>query len=122
MMIVPPFSTEASSAFARSEDVDGGELDLERRNPVNRARWCPDLGREIGHGGEVVAQDRGRVREPIAGQLHPVTRVTGEPDDDALLLLDLLGHIRSRASLGGLLLPRPASSVPGACEPPLVCL
>ena len=30
--------------------------------------------------------------EAVAGELHPVAGVAGEPDDDAVELLDLLGH------------------------------
>ncbi len=79
--------------IAGGQDVGGGELDLEGRHAVDRACGRSDLGREVREGREVVAQDRRRIGEPVAGQLHPVARVTGEPDDDALLLLDLLGHV-----------------------------
>jgi hypothetical protein len=53
-----------------------------------RAGGCPDLGREIGQGGEIVPERGGRVGEPTPRQLHPVAGVTGEPDDYPLALLD----------------------------------
>ena len=49
-----------------------------------------DLGREVGEGREVVAERRGLAREAVAGQLHPVARVTREADDHPIELLDLL--------------------------------
>ena len=66
----------------------GRELDLERRDPVQRARRRPDLGREVRQRGEVVAEHGRCAREPVARQLHPVARVAGEPDDDALSFFD----------------------------------
>ena len=69
-----------------------GELQLEARYPGERARRSPDLGREVRHGGQVVAEDRGLLGEPVSRELHAVTRVAGEPDDDVIELLDLLGH------------------------------
>ncbi len=60
--------------------------------PGESARRSPDLGREVRHGGQVVAEDGCLLGEPVPGELHAVTRVAGEPDDDAIELLDLLGH------------------------------
>src|SRR6185503_15699939 len=50
-----------------------------------------DLGREVGERREVVPEHGGLAREPIAGELHAVTRVTREADDHGLEVLDLLG-------------------------------
>ena len=77
---------------AGRRDVARGELDLERRDPVHRAGRGPDLRREVGQGREVVAEHRGGGGEAIAGQLHAVAGVPREPDDDAFLLFDGLGH------------------------------
>src|SRR5207302_793442 len=52
----------------------------------------PDLRREVRQRGEIVAEDSGGAGEPVAGELHPIARITGEPDDDPLLLLDGFGH------------------------------
>jgi hypothetical protein len=72
----------------RREDVARGEVDLEGRDAVRRARGGPNLGGEIRQRGEVVAHDRRRVREPATGELHPIARVAGEADDHAIELLE----------------------------------
>ena len=72
-----------------------GEVHLEPGDAGKRPGGRADLGREVREGREVVAEHRGLAREAIAGELHPVTRVTREADDHALEVLDLL-----RAHLG----------------------
>ncbi len=74
------------------EDVVVGEVDLERRDTGQGALGRPDLRREVGQGGEVVAEGGGLLGEAVAGELHAVAGVAGEPDDHAVELLDLLGH------------------------------
>ena len=76
----------------RGEDVVVGELQLETRYARESTGRSPDLGREVRHGGQVVTEDGGLLREPVSRELHAVTRVAGEPDDDVIELLDLLGH------------------------------
>ena len=44
----------------------------------------------VREGGQVVAEHGTRRREPVAGQLHAIARITGEPDDDVVDLLRLL--------------------------------
>ena len=70
-------------------------------NPDARegARGGADLRREVRERHEVVPEDRGLAREPVAGQLHAVAGVAGEADDDPLELLDglRLGHGRGIA-------------------------
>ena len=61
--------------------VHGAEMNLERRDAVGRARGGTDLGRVVGEGREVVAGERRLDHETAARHLHPVARVTGEPDD-----------------------------------------
>ena len=78
--------------IARRQDVAAGELDLERADPVEGPGRGPDLRREVRQRGQVVAEDSGGAGEPVAGELHPIARITGEPDDDVLLLLHGLGH------------------------------
>ena len=51
-----------------------------------------DLGREVGQGDQVVADQRGRRREAVAGELYAVARITGESDDDPLFLFGRLGQ------------------------------
>jgi hypothetical protein len=64
---------------ARRQDVVVGEVQLERGDARQRARGRADLGREVGQRREVVAEG-GRLRgEAVAGQLHAVTGVTGNP-------------------------------------------
>ena len=77
---------------ARREDVARGEVDLERRDAGERAGRSADLGGEVGQRREVVAEHRGRVGEPAAGQLHAIAGVAGEPHDDSLPLLDALRY------------------------------
>ena len=78
---------------ARGEDVVVGEVDLERRDAGQRALRGADLGGEVRQRHQVVAEGRRLLGEPVAGQLHPVAGVAGEPDDHAVELLDLLGHV-----------------------------
>lgn len=68
--------------IAGGEDVVIGDLDLERRDTGQRALRRPDLGGKVRLGGQVVAERGGLVGEAIAGQLHPVPGVPGEPNDD----------------------------------------
>ena len=62
----------------------------------------PDLGREVGEGGRVVAEERADRGELGARQLHAVAGVTGEPDDDPVELGRLVacrgGHSVLRVS------------------------
>ena len=73
-----------------------GELDLERGDPVDGPGRRPDLGGEVRQRRQVVAEHGGGGREPVPRQLHPVAGVAGEPDDDALFLLDRLWLGRAR--------------------------
>ena len=73
---------------AGREDVVVGEVQLERRDARQRARGSADLGREVGQRREVVAEGGGLGGEPVAGELHAVAGVTGEPDDHPVLLHD----------------------------------
>ena len=77
---------------ARGQDVVVGEVDLERRDPGQRALRGADLGREVRQRHQVVAEDGRLLGEPVAGELHAVTGVAREPDDHPVELLDLLGH------------------------------
>ena len=84
---------EDVGGVARREDVVVGEVDLERRDARQRALGGADLGREVGQRREVVAEGGRLLREPVAGQLHAVAGVACEPNDHAVELLDLLGHL-----------------------------
>src|SRR5262249_14140574 len=76
----------------RREDVVVSEMQLEARDPGKRARRGADLGREIGQSGQVVAEDRRLLGEPVSRELHAVAGVSSGPDDAGIELLDLLGH------------------------------
>ena len=67
---------------AGGEDVVVREVQLERRHARQRPGGGADLGGEVGERREVVAERPGLGGEPVAGQLHAVAGVTGEPDDD----------------------------------------
>src|SRR5690606_9697539 len=74
---------------AGGHDVEVCEVQLE----AGDAGQCPlrraDLGREVGQGGDVVAEARGLGGEPIACQLHPVTGIPGESNHNAIERLGL---------------------------------
>ena len=80
------------------EDVVIGDVNLEGRHARQRPRRRPDLRREVRQGGQVVAEQRRGVGEPIPGELHPVSRITGKADDspiqidDGLLTRCGIGH------------------------------
>ena len=57
-----------------------GDVDLERRNSGDRPGRGPDLGGEVRHGREVVAERGADVGEAVACELHPVAGVAGEAD------------------------------------------
>ena len=77
---------------AGGQDVVVGEVHLERRHPGERALGGADLGGEVGERRQVVAEAGRLLGEAVAGELHSVARVAGEPDDHAIELLDLLVH------------------------------
>src|SRR5690606_31735122 len=77
----------------RGEDVGVGEVDLEARDAREGARRSADLGRIVRKGGEVVAEFGGLRRESVPGELHPVTGVSGEADDDPVELPDGIHQI-----------------------------
>ena len=56
-----------------------------------RAGGRPDLRGEVGQRHEIVSEDGGLAREPVAGQLHAVAGVPGEANHDPVELLDGLG-------------------------------
>ena len=66
---------------ARGDDAVVGEVQLEGGDTGQGAGGGPDLGREVGQGRQAVAERRRLGGEPVAGQLHAVTGVAGEPDD-----------------------------------------
>jgi hypothetical protein len=74
-----------------------GDVDLEGGDAGERAGRRPDLGGELGQGGQVVAQQRAGGGEAIARELHPVAGVAGEADDDPI---DLDGSRRAFGCLG----------------------
>ena len=76
---------------AGREDVVVGEVDLEAGDARQRAGGRADLRGEVRQRREVVPEDGGLAREPVAGELHAVAGVAGEADHDPLELLDRLG-------------------------------
>ena len=76
---------------ARGDDVVIRDVHLERRHPGDRAGRGTDLGREVRHRRQVVAEHGADIGESVAGELHAVAGVTGEPDDD---LVDALRYER----------------------------
>ena len=92
---------------ARGQHVVVGEVQLEAGDPGQRALRGADLGREVRQGRQVVAQDRGLGGEPVAGQLHAVAAVPGEPDDDPIERCTCLVLIAASTSS-----PRPQFPLP----------
>ena len=86
---------------ARRHDVVVGEVQLEGADARQRARRRPDLGGEVGQRRQVVAEARRLAGEPVAGQLHAVAGVAGQPDDDAVELDDALHEAARRRSWAG---------------------
>ena len=78
---------EDVGGIAGREDVVIGDVDLERADAGQRACRGPDLGGEVGQRRQVVAEQRAGAREPVTGELHAVTRVAREADDDLVQLL-----------------------------------
>jgi hypothetical protein len=84
----------------RGHDVVVGEVQLEGADARQGARRRPDLGGEVGQRRQVVAE-RGRLTgETTAGQLHAVTGVAGQPDDDAVELDDALDEPAGSRAVG----------------------
>ena len=81
---------EDVGTVAGGEDVVVGDLDLERRNTGQGALWRTDLGGVIRLRRKVIAEERGLGGEPVTGELHTVTGVAREADDDLLQLLPRL--------------------------------
>ena len=81
-------ATSTSGCVARRVDVGRAEADLEPADARQRARRRADLGREVGQGADVVAEDGGRPGELGPGELHAVAGIAGEADGDPLELLD----------------------------------
>ncbi len=73
---------EDVGGVARRDDVVVGDVHLEGRDTGDGARRRPDLRRVVRHGRQVVAEHRADVGEAVAGELHAVAGVAGEPDDD----------------------------------------
>ena len=66
---------------ARRRDVVVRDVDLEGRDAGQGPRRGPDLGRELGQGGQVVAHPGADAGEAVSCELHPVAGVSGEADD-----------------------------------------
>jgi hypothetical protein len=77
---------------AGGQDVMVGEVELEAGHPRQGAGRGADLGGEVRQRGEVVAEGRRLLGEPVSRQLHAIAGVARETDNDTVELLDLLGH------------------------------
>ena len=81
----------------RGEDLGAGEMQLKTADPGKGPRWCPNLGREVRQGGDVVTGKGRLVGELGAGQLHAVARIARKADYDAFDIFDrLLGRPANR--------------------------
>ena len=92
---------EHVGGVAGGEDVVVGEVQLEAGDAGEGALGGADLRGEVGQRRQVVAHRRGLAREPVARELHPVPRVTGETDHHAVERLDGLAAHWSPWSVGG---------------------
>src|SRR3712207_7798622 len=87
----PPRSTLFPyTTLFRSHDVVIGEVQLERGHPGQGPRRRPDLGREVGQRGQVVAEGRRLAGEPVPGQLHRSEEHTSELQSRQYLVCRLL--------------------------------
>ena len=87
----------ATSTFGASPGVMmswSAKCSWNDETPGQRAGGCPDLGREVRQRRQVVAEGGGLGGEAVAGELHAVAGVAGEPDDHPVELLDLLARGR----------------------------
>ena len=78
---------ENVGTIAGGQDVVVRDLDLEGRHTGQGALWCADLGGVIGLCRKVISEQRRLGGEPVTGELHAVTGVTGEADDHLFQLL-----------------------------------
>jgi len=89
---------------ARGEDVTRGEVDLEGGHAAHRPRGRANLGGVVGCRRKVVPEDRRGLGETPAGELHTVTRVASNTDDNPILIDGSRHHrasfpLRDRPSL-----------------------
>ncbi len=80
---------------AGGQDVVVGDLNLEGRDSGQCACGGTDLGGIVRLSREVVAEERGLRGESVTGELHTVTGVAGESDDDLFQTLTV-----RRAAMG----------------------
>ena len=73
---------QAVWSVSRSENIEVGDLDLEAGDAGQGARWSSDLRGERRKGRQVVSEQSAGVGETVAGYLHSVAGVTGEPNDN----------------------------------------
>ena len=66
--------------IAGGVDIGAGELHLKAGYAVSRASGSADLSRKIREGGDIVTEERRRVGELAAGELHAVAGVAAEAD------------------------------------------
>ncbi len=79
------------------QDVARGEVDLEGRHAMQRARGRPDLCGKVRQRDEVVAQHGRRVGEAGAGELHAIAGIARKTDDYPFFFLNRLDHFAARA-------------------------
>ena len=94
---------------ARRGDLVIGDVHLEARHAVDGAGRCTDLGREVGHRRQVVAERRAHRGESVTRELHPIAGVSCEPDHQAM---ENFGTVRSFDRVGHVPLLAPAT-LPG---------
>ena len=72
---------ETIGLIARRQNVEIGDLYLERADPGKGSGRCPDLRGKARQGGQVVSEGCRCVGESGTGQLHSVAGVAGKPYD-----------------------------------------
>ena len=93
---------EHAGCVARSGDRVIGDAHLERRDSGHRAGWGSNLGRELRECREIVPEEGRDTGESITGELHAITGIAGEADDnvmqrlraviDCWRMVDKIGH------------------------------
>ena len=85
---------EDVQVVAGREHRQRGEVQLEGADPGERPRGGADLGGKVRERREIVAGECGPGGELHPGDLHAVTGITREADDDRVALLDRLRQRR----------------------------
>ena len=84
---------EEVTVISRGVDILASDVDLKTGDPGNSTMGCSDFCRIVREGRQFVAIDGGHVGEKAACQLHSVTGISCEPDNDIFCVYNFMLHI-----------------------------